>query len=716
VTTPSRPVDTLGGGFTLEPPTHDPLSDTRIRHLLTRYATLAHATLAEPGPHLLELRVPPGDRPHFGGRDRVLVAFSLGALESTPDAEMAVIGSPFVEQLLQAIRARGARLSLGLVAPTFAADATAATLDVPIVNGTASTPSVRVARHAAGRLLARVLFRAGAVVEEHLVESGWFDFTTGAPLSPDLVECCSALESAAAVPAPSTVVSDAVISASKPVDELVTLMLGDLHRRLAQQFDRLESEAERALAAELARIDGYYRSLLSEASVKPDDQRTFTAEHERRAAEEKRRHQVRAVVHPLQVVESELLTQRAEWTIATPKGRSGRLAAQRALSGRGAWAMSCPTCATVPEKLLVCKTNHVVCGACGFSCSICTEEFCRDHGLSACHVDAAPACTEHSRTCVSCRRAHCTAHEGVCVEGEHEACSACLAECAICAQSVCATHAAMTSDESPRGARRLCRGCTVYCASGRSEAVGRDEVERCASCKRSVCSNHRAVCAVDQQVHCSAHLRRSDRTRRLLCETHRTTCAYEPDAVLASDEVGACATCGSTVCDQHAAACVEDGQRHCRRHLSPLKDRPGVYACEAHRTVCRVDGVVFSVGGTSECPVCAQRVCAPHTRKCGNCGRSVCLNDWHPGGTACVTCHQLQEWNDPSDSAIAAAVEARGGLKARARGWRVARDATHSVVELAHGFRRRTVLAVRHGDSRAEHVMTHTVLGSNRKR
>jgi hypothetical protein len=697
-------------------PTHDPLSDTRIRHLLARYASLSGATLTECGPDLLELRVPPGDRSPFGRRDRVLVAFSLGALESAPEAEMGVIGSAFVEELLTAIRMRGARASLGLVAPSFSADTSAATLEIPIVNGSASAPTVQVGRHAAGRLLARVLFRAGAVVEEHMVESGWFDFTTGAPLSPDLVECCAALESNGAAPVPAAAAGDALISASKPVDELVELMLGDLQRRLADQVARLQSDAEHALAAELARIDGYYRSLLSDGTLKAAERRTFTAEHERRATEEKRRHQVRAVVHPLQIVETELLVQRAEWSLTTSRERAGRFVGHRALSGRGAWAMSCPTCANVPAQLVVCKQNHVACGSCGFSCSVCTEEFCRDHGLAACHVDAAPACREHAHTCACCRREHCTTHEGECAEGGHLACTSCLAACEICARVVCATHAVMTSAEAPRGARRLCRECTVYCEGGRSEPVGRDEAVRCASCEKSVCSNHRASCAVDQHVHCSTHLRRTDRTRRLVCTAHRATCLYEPHAILASDEVDVCVSCSAVACGEHAAVCVEDGRRHCRTHLTTLKDRPGAMACAEHHTVCHVDKVAFSLGGTTACPVCERYACADHTKRCANCGRAVCTSDLSRGANRCVTCEQLREWDDPSDAAIAAAIDARGGQQPRAKEWRMARDATHSVIELSHGWTRRTVLAVRHGDSRAEHVMTHSALGSTRKR
>jgi hypothetical protein len=37
----------------IELPAHDPPSDTRIRHLLSRYATLAQTTLTESAPDLL---------------------------------------------------------------------------------------------------------------------------------------------------------------------------------------------------------------------------------------------------------------------------------------------------------------------------------------------------------------------------------------------------------------------------------------------------------------------------------------------------------------------------------------------------------------------------------------------------------------------------------------------------------------------------------------
>jgi len=113
--------------------------------------------------------------------------------------------------------------------------------------------------------------------------------------------------------------------------------------------------------------------------------------------------------------------------------------------------------------------------------------------------------------------------------------------------------------------------------------VGIDEVKQCASCDKSVCTTHQAVCVVDGQVHCSRHLRRTDTSRRLVCPRHVAGCAYEPDTLFASDEVGACASCGKVVCAGHSAECVADGLRHCTTHLEPLVDVDGAYACEAHR-------------------------------------------------------------------------------------------------------------------------------------
>jgi hypothetical protein len=352
---------------------HDPLSDSRLRPLVERYAALAGARLDEVGPHLFALGVPEEDRAFFDGRERVLAAFAVAALDHSPDGEMAVIGSPFVEQLLAAIRARGARLSFGVVTPRAATDAAAPPpLSVPVRNGTAAKPTVGVARHPIGRLLARVLVRAGASVEEHLVESDFFDLAAGAPLPRDVADRCAAVEHATLAPAAARDgVPTAELAPARPVGQLVELMVADLRARLAPRVEQLRADAERALVMELARIDKYYGAMREDVVAKQPDAiamaeagRAIEAEHARRRLEEERRHQVRAVVHPLQIVEMEMLVQRAAWTLSTPKGRRATLSARRFLGGPGTWSLTCPTCACEPSALLVCREGEVACDSC----------------------------------------------------------------------------------------------------------------------------------------------------------------------------------------------------------------------------------------------------------------------------------------------------------------------------------------------------------------
>jgi hypothetical protein len=71
---------------------------------------------------------------------------------------------------------------------------------------------------------------------------------------------------------------------------------------------------------------------------------------------------------------------------------------------------------------------------------------------------------------------------------------------------------------------------------------------------------------------------------------------------------------------------------------------------------------------------------------------------------------------EPGDDLIAAAMDANGGEPPSAKEWRTARDATHTVVELARGWMRRLVFTVRHGDQLAETVVTHSPFGSSRRR
>jgi len=539
----------------------EPLADSGLRPLLERYCRLAGVKRAALGPDHAELSVPPGERPFFRDRASLRVAFSLDALERDPDAEIAVLGSPFLAQLIEAIRARGARRSLGLIAPALSTpgDPRDVELTIPVRDGTARPGAARSAVHPVGRLSARVVLRAGAGVEEAVVESDVYDLSAGVKVSDDLAAAFRDLEAGRGAAADPSVAADAAGIAAREPAELLGLLLAHLRDKSAERVAARRAVAERELAAELGRLDRYFESVLKEQSD-PEAVATVTALAERRRTEEIRRSQVKAVVHPLQLIEAAVLLQRAEWQLesAPPRERRATFSAQRALGSAGAapWIMACPHCGRPPALLVICRHDHCACEACAHRCSVCGDDFCADHGIAQCRVDAQPACDEHVRVCPSCRLEHCTAHEGVCSEGEgHAACSACLAPCASCGRVVCNRHAERSHAEAPKGSRHLCATCLRHCEGGTNEPVGVDEVAQCASCGKSVCTAHQAVCVVDGQVHCSPHLRRTDTSQRLVCARHRGACAYEPGVLFATDEVGACPICGKSVCEGHRAAC-----------------------------------------------------------------------------------------------------------------------------------------------------------------
>src|SRR5256885_5906177 len=94
-----------------------------------------------------------------------LPIFTLDAFEHDRDAEIAVVGSPLVEQLVTAIRARGNRCFRGFLPPELEPSGDSGPVRIVVTNGTASKPHVRLARHRVLRLLARVVVSAGSTVE-----------------------------------------------------------------------------------------------------------------------------------------------------------------------------------------------------------------------------------------------------------------------------------------------------------------------------------------------------------------------------------------------------------------------------------------------------------------------------------------------------------------------------------------------------------------------
>lgn len=695
------------------------VEDPRVRDLLEGYVACSGATLQNLAPNLQQLTVPAADRTAFGRRSAIRLAFSADALADDENAELAIVGSAFVNQLIAAVRRRGARLMMGRVLSADGHSAVNPPPPVPVSNGRAGTPTTRMVRHRVGRLTARVVVRAGADAKERLAESDLFDLCTGVALGSDVANACIAAGAPAGDENKRAEWDALPIPGIRPVEELVRLMLGSLERRIRPEIDALDATAQRALEHELGRIERYYKALEEDLGgrgsqvVDAASRATFRAEHQRRAREETERHRVRATVHPVQLAEWEVVVQRAEWPIESATGHNGVFTAQRVLAGDQQWVALCPTCSIAPAALTVCRQDHVACPNCAQRCFVCGDAFCKDHGIAGCHVDNAPACSVHSRTCPSCRRSHCTQHEGVCDETDHLACTACLAPCAHCQRMVCNEHATISHPDAPRGARRLCSNCVRACEGGTGEVVGPDEVVGCASCSRVVCERHQARCAVDGLVHCSKHLRRADRSGRLVCEQHRAACIHEPNAVLATDEVTTCATCRGSTCGTHSAECVADRTVHCTTHLVPVRDIPGGFTCQAHRTVCHIDGGVFSPTGTTECPSCARLHCATHRRKCQNCGRGVCTNDFRPAtNQTCGTCGRLADVEDLSDAVLSSVAAARRGNETKVKRWRSARDARHVVVELDLGWTRRLVMAIPHGGGRAESVVSHSLFGS----
>jgi hypothetical protein len=464
------------------------------------------------------------------------------------------------------------------------------------------------------------------------------------------------LETRRVKPAAASTIPDADQVPPRKPDEMLRLLIGNLREKSAERVAARQAAAATQVATELDRLDRYFASILADKSD-ADAERTITVLHARRRTEEVRRHQVKAIVHPLQLVEARVLVQRAEWELRSTHGRRARIAAQRPLAGAAAWVVACPHCGRAPTELVVCKHEggHCACDACSLRCAVCAEDFCADHGIANCRVDDQPACEEHARICQSCRMAHCSVHEGLCAEGNHPACSACLEACGSCGRVVCNRHAQQSVPDAPKGSRRLCTACVRYCEGGTNEPVGVDEVTECASCSKSVCTAHQAVCVVDGHVHCSRHLHRTDGSRRLVCGEHRVSCAEEPAAIFASDEVAGCPVCGKDVCAQHRAACAY---------------------CE--RQVCRAD------------------LAQPSRR--------------------CATCAQLVAVADPPEEVVTAARAVTGGGPKASRAWRIARDRSHFVVELDLGFTRKTVFTLRHGDTVPDRIVRHSVLGSKRRR
>jgi hypothetical protein len=223
------------------------------------------------------------------------------------------------------------------------------------------------------------VIRAGAAVEEHLLESAYFDLVTGGAVPESVAARCRDVERAGRPRGRKTAPPNGALAPARPMLELVQLMVDDLKRKLESRVERLRADAERTLSAELERIDSYYHGLLEDAAAKRErtgvggeDDATFAnaaraieTEHARRRLEEERRHDVRTAVHPLQLIEIEVVVERARWSLTGSRARRATLSVMRYVAGAGSdWDVRCPSCRAEIAELVLRDDGRVGCGAC----------------------------------------------------------------------------------------------------------------------------------------------------------------------------------------------------------------------------------------------------------------------------------------------------------------------------------------------------------------
>src|SRR2546425_6935158 len=148
-------------------------------------------------------------------------------------------------------------------------------LPVSVKDGTAQRRKAGLAAHPIGRLVARVVLRAGAAVEEAVLESDVFDLSTGTRIGDELAGMFLDLEARRVRPAQPGAIRDAVLMPSRQPDELLQLLLGNLRDKSAERVTAQHAAAEGELATELERLDRYFASMIADKSDE-EEARTIT--------------------------------------------------------------------------------------------------------------------------------------------------------------------------------------------------------------------------------------------------------------------------------------------------------------------------------------------------------------------------------------------------------------------------------------------------------
>lgn len=695
-----------------------------IVHLLSEYVSLAGGELEQPEEGLIRFTPAREDVDRFGTVR--LIALNPESMDLHPDAEVAIVGSRFVTDLLDAIRQHGTRWNRGYLDPASHLDLADGVPALPLRRGTVESANVSTRWVPYGRLTAAASIRIGHEVQDQLVVTGFFNLTNGSPLDAEGMGAVSAGLSSTALGSQRGAYD---VARSLPLTQTLPAMLSDIENGLSATVADAGQTASRALARELKRLETYYGQLVAEARRRPtnvsqDAVRAYEGDLERRRVEEIARHQVKVDLRPAQLEVVNILAQEVAYSLRDD-GHTGRLFGHRRLLGEPAWLVICPNCQATPDHWAVCTGGHVLCSSCSTDCSQCAASSCSAHGGGVCtdsdgrtHV----LCADHLLSCPSCQGGYCTDHAAECRVGQHTSCLACSRECEACGSTVCRAHSVQTttgaflpSEDLPaERARTLCPACVRFCRGLRDEIRAVDEVDTCKVCGTSVCAEHAGVCTVTGDTQCLSHLTRTDRSRRLVGPHHQARCAAEPDLLFASDEIAPCSECGALFCSEHRVNCYYDGAEFCAEHAVGLRN--GEYSCAEHHGTCVVDKAPAKLSSLLTCPVCASPSCLTHSAECSSCGMPVCANDFLVDSKTCRTCGGLRVVDQPDDrllDAMAELVPDAGPV----RRWEVGRDASRHVARATISRWGKTVTFVlNHGSNRATSALQHGVIFGRRLR
>src|SRR5439155_1250759 len=127
-------------------------------------------------------------------------------------------------------------------------------LPIPVRDGIVKSSKGKLAVHPVGRLVARVVLRAGAGVEEAVVESDVYDLATGARLGDDLAGAFRDLEESRVEPADPADGGKASAVAAREPGDLLRVLLRHLQEKAAERLAARRGAAERAVAADRRRL------------------------------------------------------------------------------------------------------------------------------------------------------------------------------------------------------------------------------------------------------------------------------------------------------------------------------------------------------------------------------------------------------------------------------------------------------------------------------